>query len=142
MILSIKKKMIQSKILNWKGKIPSSNIQRNARNIRYSLLSEYCFKKNIKYLITAHHMDDQIENFFIRLFRGSGLKGLSSLEIKNTEENKGINLLRPLLDEKKEDLIFISKAVFKKYFLEIKVGCTPLIRVHRVHPVKMIGVHF
>ncbi|SVE44978.1 uncharacterized protein METZ01_LOCUS497832, partial [marine metagenome] len=27
-------------------------------------------KKNIKYLTTAHHGDDQIENFFIRLLRG------------------------------------------------------------------------
>ena len=65
----LKKKGIQSKVLNWKGKIPRSNIQRNARNIRYSLISNYCSNKNIKFLITAHHADDQIENFFIRLLR-------------------------------------------------------------------------
>ena len=42
------KKRISSKILNWKGGIPKSNIQRNARDMRYFLISNYCLKKNIK----------------------------------------------------------------------------------------------
>ena len=46
----LKKKRIPSKILNWKGKVPKSNIQRNARNIRYTLISNYCSKKNINLL--------------------------------------------------------------------------------------------
>ena len=41
----LKLKGIQSKVLSWKGEIPRSNIQRNARNIRYSLISNYCSKK-------------------------------------------------------------------------------------------------
>ena len=76
------KKKIPSKILEWKGVIPKKNIQKNARDMRYSLLSNYCLKNKIKYLITAHHEDDQIENFFIRLLRGSGLTGLSSMSRK------------------------------------------------------------
>ena len=48
---TLKEKGIQSKILDWKGKVPKRNIQRNARNIRYSLLADYCLRKNIKYLI-------------------------------------------------------------------------------------------
>ena len=63
----LKKQNIKSAVLNWKGKIPKSNIQKNARNMRYSLISKYCLKENIKYLITAHHMDDQIENFFYKV---------------------------------------------------------------------------
>ena len=54
----LSKRKISSKILTWKGKIPKSNIQKNARFIRYSLISKYCSKKNINYLITAHHADD------------------------------------------------------------------------------------
>ena len=38
----LKEKNIKSTILNWKGKIPKSNIQQNARNIRYSLIANYC----------------------------------------------------------------------------------------------------
>ena len=74
----LSKKKILSKILKWKGEIPSKNIQKNARDMRYALLSKYCIENKVKYLVTAHHGDDQIENFFIRLIRGSGLTGLSS----------------------------------------------------------------
>ena len=77
----LKKRRIESTILRWKGKIPKNNIQKNARDLRYLLISNYCLKKNIKYLATAHHGDDQIENFFIRLLRGSGLSGLSSMSL-------------------------------------------------------------
>ena len=45
--------------------------------------------------------------------RGSGLKGLISLDYKNKIGNK--NLLRPLLYEKKDDLIFLSDYVFNFY---------------------------
>ena len=46
----LKKRGIQSVILRWKGKIPKSNIQKKARDLRYLLISNYCSKKNIKYL--------------------------------------------------------------------------------------------
>ena len=110
----LKKKGISSKILSWKKDIPSSNIQLKARNIRYSLMSNYCLKNNIKYLITAHHVDDQIENFFIRLFRGSGLTGLSSMT-ENTKYDENLKILRPLLNCKKEDLRQITLKYFGNY---------------------------
>jgi tRNA(Ile)-lysidine synthase len=91
------KHKIRSKILTWKGKIPKSNIQFNARNIRYFLLNKQCSKLNIKNLVLAHHEGDLIENFFIRLFRGSGLKGLSSLNIKRHSKDNILNLIRPLI---------------------------------------------
>ena len=34
-----------------------------------------CKKYKINNLILGHHIDDKIENFFIRMVRGSGLKG-------------------------------------------------------------------
>ena len=40
------KKNIYSKILKWSGKVPISNIQKNARDMRYALLSNYCAKNN------------------------------------------------------------------------------------------------
>ena len=108
------KKFIQSKILNWRGKIPKSNIQRNARNMRYSLISNYCLKKNIKYLTTAHHRDDQIENFFIRLLRGSGLTGLSSMAT-NAKYSSHLKIIRPFLHFKKTDLNYVTLNYFKTY---------------------------
>jgi len=112
------KHKIRAKVLTWKDKIPKSNIQFNARNIRYFLLNNECNKLNIKNLVLAHHEGDLIENFFIRLFRGSGLKGLSSLNIKRHSENNILNLIRPLINTKKDELIYISKKVFKFYLID------------------------
>ena len=110
----LSEKNISSKIINWKGKIPLSNIQKKARNIRYSLISDYCLKRKIKYLLVAHHTDDQIENFFIRLFRGSGLTGLSSMSEDYSYNNK-LKIIRPFLNVKKVDLKFITLKYFKTY---------------------------
>ena len=110
----LKKKKILSRILSWKGKVPKKNIQKNARDLRYSLISKYCLKHNIKYLITAHHGDDQIENFFIRLIRGSGLTGLSSMSV-NSKYNNQLKIIRPFLTLKKSDLEYVTLNYFKTY---------------------------
>jgi tRNA(Ile)-lysidine synthase len=101
---------IKTQILTWNGKKPSKNIQSLARKKRYDLLFSKCKQHKISNLITGHHLDDLFENFFIRMLRGSGLKGLVSLE-KNTKF-ESINLIRPLLDFEKKDLEFISNYVF------------------------------
>ena len=110
----LKKRGIESKILCWDGKVPSKNIQKNARDMRYSLISNYCLSKKIRYLLTAHHGDDQIENFLIRLFRGSGLTGLSSMSVK-TKYSKNLKIIRPLLHLKKKELKYVTKNYFKTY---------------------------
>ena len=110
----LKKKKIHSTILKWKGKIPNSNVQKRARDIRYLLISNYCLKKKLKYIVTAHHEDDQIENFFIRLVRGSGLSGLSSMSIR-TQFNSNLKIIRPFLNFKKTDLKYITLNYFKTY---------------------------
>ena len=78
------------------------------------LISNYCLRKNIKYLVTAHHADDQIENFLIRLFRGSGLTGLSSMSL-NTKYSNKLKIIRPFLNFKKKDQIHVTLKYFKTY---------------------------
>ena len=107
---------INSEILTWKGKKPIKNTQSLARNKRYQLLFAQCDKHKITNVILGHQLDDLFENFFIRLLRGSGLKGLISFNKAIQIDDK--NLYRPLLDQKKEDLIFISKHVFNFYVLD------------------------
>ena len=101
---------INSHVLTWKGKKPYNNIQSLARSKRYELLFLECKKLKISTLVLGHHMDDLIENFFLRMARGSGLKGLVSLGT-NTQI-KNINLMRPLIKFDKKDLIFLSKFIF------------------------------
>jgi len=109
----LKKIFVKLEILTWKGKKPSKNIQSKARIKRYSLLTKNCEKFKIKDILLGHHRDDLFENFFLRFTRGSGLKGLVSLDKKSKISNK--NLIRPLINEKKEDLVYISKKVFNFY---------------------------
>jgi len=108
----LKQRGISLKILTNKEKI-SKNIQNSARIIRYKLLTNFCKKKKCKFILTGHHSDDQVETFLIRLSRGSGVQGLSSMS-KVTPLFKDIKLFRPLLDLKKKDLTIIAKKVFKK----------------------------
>lgn len=109
----LQKKQINLKIISNKKKI-EKNIQGEARNIRYELLSNFCLKNNIRSLITAHNLEDQVETFLIRLSRGSGLRGLSAMRPKSKISSK-IDLYRPLLDTKKEFLIKISKKTFGNF---------------------------
>jgi len=110
----LKNNKINLKVILNKKKI-TKNIQSVARNTRYEILSNYCKRRKIKMLLTAHNLEDQVETFFIRLSRGSGLKGLSSMKALSKISNN-VSLYRPLLDTKKKSLIKISKHTFGKYF--------------------------
>ncbi len=114
---NLKKLKIKCKILTWKGQKPKSNIQSIARNKRYSLLKNECKKNRIPFLLLGHHIDDLYENFLLRILRGSGLKGMVSMDrvAKNNIDN--ITIIRPLIDIKKSELKKISKLVFN-FFIE------------------------
>ena len=111
----LKKIDIKCKILSWNGKKPANNIQAVAREKRYQLLANECKRSKINNLLVGHHLDDVLENFIIRLTRGSGLKGLISFNKRTEYKSENLHILRPLLDLNKEDLVFISKKVFKFY---------------------------
>ena len=104
---------IESKILTVKSKKPQNGIQSFARKKRYDLLFSKCKTLKINNLVLGHHMDDLVENFFLRMVRGSGLKGLVSLG--RLTRIHGINLIRPLIKFDKKDLLFISKFIFNFY---------------------------
>ncbi len=112
----LRKNDIRLEVLTNKSKI-KTNIQSKAREIRYKMLTDYCNKKKAKILITAHNLEDQVETFFIRLSRGSGLTGLSGMKLVSNLGG-GIKLLRPLLNVKKKYLISITKKIFGKYFYD------------------------
>ena len=109
----LKKIGINCKILVWKGRKPNSNIQKIARNNRYRLLVKECKRFDTKTILLGHQMNDLHENFFLRMTRGSGLKGLTSLGVNSEFSN--IKLLRPLIDIPKKDLEKLASIVFKNF---------------------------
>ena len=60
-------------------------------------------------------MDDLHENFLIRLVRGSGLKGLISMDKTSELKINNIEIVRPLIDIEKKHLQSLSLKVYKKY---------------------------
>ena len=104
---------VKLNILTWRGKKPRKNIQSIAREKRYKLLTDEAKKYGIQNILLGHHLDDLFENFFIRILRGSGLKGLISLD-KESVKNE-VNLIRPIIKLDKQDLIYISNNIFRTY---------------------------
>jgi tRNA(Ile)-lysidine synthase len=79
-----------------------------ARELRYEFFEDLSKKNNINYILTAHHMNDSMESFFINLSRGSGIDGLIGIP-----ENNG-KILRPFINfEKKEILEYAKKNKIK-----------------------------
>ncbi len=120
------------------------NIQSEARKIRYQLLLSFCNKKKAKTILTAHNLEDQVETFFIRLSRGSGLTGLSSMKTIS-KLDKNIRLFRPLLDIKKNNLVKISKKVFGKYFKDSSNNNKKYLRTkirNLKKPLNQSGIHY
>ena len=78
------------------------SIQMAAREIRYQWFAELKKECNYQYLITAHHLDDSIETFFINLNRGTGIKGLTGISSRK-------DLIRPLLTFSKDEIIRYAK---------------------------------
>jgi len=109
----LKKINVKCKVLIWQGKKPKSNIQSIARFNRYSLLIKECKKRNLNNILLGHQNDDLNENFLIRMMRGSGIKGLVSMD--EISENNNIKFLRPLLSIEKKKLKIVSLKVFKSF---------------------------
>jgi tRNA(Ile)-lysidine synthase len=79
------------------------SIEMAARTLRHEFLARTAKRLKIKTVALAHHADDQIELFFLRLLRGTGTDGLSGMSCKTTSPaDKAIQLVRPLLDQPKE----------------------------------------
>jgi tRNA(Ile)-lysidine synthase len=79
--------------------------QKAARDARYRLLAQWCRARGISHLLVAHHADDQVETFLMRLARGSGVNGLAAMA--PVVALYGIALMRPLLDIPKAELIAV-----------------------------------
>lgn len=60
-------------------------------------------------LLLAHHLDDQVETFFLRLMRGSGVMGLQGMS--RLSERDGLTIVRPWLDFARQQLLETATAL-------------------------------
>ncbi|WP_299433010.1 tRNA lysidine(34) synthetase TilS [uncultured Maribacter sp.] len=85
------------------------SIQVAARELRYDWFSKIQQENAIKYLVTAHHADDNLETFIINLSRGSGIDGLKGIP-HNTDVIK-----RPLLPFSQEQIMAYAQTNMLKW---------------------------
>ncbi len=77
------------------------NLQEKARNIRYAFFNSLKQEFSDSKIVLAHHQNDQIENFWMQMARGGGIRAMSGMREINED------VLRPLL--------LISKAQIHEY---------------------------
>jgi tRNA(Ile)-lysidine synthase len=94
--------------LDWGDGKPRTRIMEKAREGRNAAICKYARKKGIKHIFAAHHMDDQAETFLMRLAGGSGLDGLSAMNMFQPMESE--IFCRPLLQFSKEEIISYCKS--------------------------------
>ncbi len=84
---------------------PKQGMENAARKFRYDFFAAVMKKTNAKFLITAHHGNDQAETVLMKLIRGSFIKHISG--IQSSRKFADGYLVRPLLS--------FSKANLRKY---------------------------
>lgn len=88
-----------------KDEKPEGSIQLWARELRYKFFRDIQKIENLEYLVTAHHLNDQLETFLINLSRGSGIKGLSGIPENDHK------ILRPLLHYPKNEIYRFAQEI-------------------------------
>jgi len=93
-----------------------SNFEANAREFRYKFFKKIIDKYNYNTLLTAHQLNDKLEWLLMQLSSGAGVNELSG--IKQITQKDGYELIRPLLEFTKDELLnYLEKSNYK-YFID------------------------
>lgn len=79
------------------------SVQMAARDLRYEWFRELLKKQKFTFLVTAHHLNDQAETFFVQAFRSAGIEGLSGMKILERD------VFRPLLPFSREEILHFAQ---------------------------------
>ncbi len=87
------------------------SLEMAARELRHAFLARAASRFKCRVVALAQHADDQVELFFLRVFRGAGGEGLAGMKWRApSPANRTIELVRPLLDVSKAELAAFAAA--------------------------------
>ena len=87
------------------------SLEMAARELRHRFLAETAVAQGCGIIALAHHLDDQIELFFLRLLRGAGIAGIAGMDWRNpSPADKSVILARPLLDRPRAEILDYARA--------------------------------
>ena len=82
------------------------SIEMAARQCRHEFFARLARQLGIKTVALAHHADDQVELFLLRLLRGAGPEGLSGMRDRGVSPvDASLAIIRPLLHVTKEEIL-------------------------------------
>lgn len=96
--------------------LSKSNFEKSARDERYAFFSQIILENGYNTLLTAHHLGDKLEWFFMRFIRGAGAVEMSGFSQK--ENYKNYQIIRPLIYFTKEELLDYLTQKNIKYFVD------------------------
>ena len=79
-------------------------LEEAARNARYDFFARVARQRQMRFVVTAHHADDQAETVLHQIIRGSGLRGLSGMKYRRTLVD-GVDLIRPMLNISRAEIL-------------------------------------
>jgi tRNA(Ile)-lysidine synthase len=86
------------------------SLEMAARKLRHEFFARIAREGKIQTIVLAHHADDQVELFFLRLLRGAGGEGLAGMKWRSpSPADPKIMLVRPLLDFSKKELLEFAR---------------------------------
>lgn len=107
------------------------SVEMAARELRHEFLARTARRLGLGTVALAHHADDQVELFFLRLLRGAG-GGLAGMRWRGASPaDKSVALVRPLLDQPKAALVKFARTE-KIRFREDASNASPDIVRNRV----------
>jgi tRNA(Ile)-lysidine synthase len=87
------------------------SLEMAGRERRHAFLARAARRRRIPLVALAHHADDQVELFFLRLLRGASGQGLAGMKWSNpSPSDPSILLVRPLLHQSKAALAKAAQA--------------------------------
>ena len=96
--------------VKWFAEKSKLSVEMAARKLRHEFLARAARRQKIKTIALAHHADDQVELFFLRLLRGAGGEGLAGMKWRSpSPADPKIALVRPLLDLPKSELLAFAR---------------------------------
>ena len=103
-----------------------NSIQNEARRLRYQWFGEVIRDLNADVLLTAHHLDDQLETILYRVLSGRSTR--SSLGMSDISNYEDYLVCRPLLNIYKKDIINYQEKYQVPYFEDSSNQDTKYVR--------------
>lgn len=104
------------------------SVEMAARELRHAFLARTAQRLGMATVALAHHADDQVEQFFLRLLRGGG-GALAGMKWRSASPaDRSVVLVRPLLDQPKAALLEYARTEGIRFREDASNGVVDILR--------------